>query len=157
MAFLLDTGDGDHQIRDVSVIIGEQVYRGTGYTRIPWCRTVQVDATFATFNSSGHGHLAFEDVARIAAHLWLHAAKFMLFRFCPFKVIIFEDVSNDGSMREIFGETERRPKEKYVLIKLNVKNHKHYADIMMLKTGRDIWNILKLHRPLYPGFIVHAM
>ena len=41
-------------------------------------------------------------------------AKFMHSRKCQFKVIVFEDASNDSLKDDILGETKRRPEDEYV-------------------------------------------
>ena len=58
------------------------------------------------------------------------SVKFMQSGKCPFKVIVFEDASNDSSMDDILEETQRLPEVQLVFIKLYVKMHNSYADII---------------------------
>ena len=60
------------------------------------------------------------------------SAKVMQSRKCLFKVIVLENASNDSSMDDILEETQRRPEVEYVLIKLNVKMHNLFVDIISI-------------------------
>ena len=88
------------------------------------------------------------------------SAKIMQSRTCQFKVVVFEDASNDSSKDDILGETKRRPEVEYGLIKLNVEMHNSYADIIRtivhemahaLDTGRGIHG-----QQLYASYMAHV-